>query len=748
MNELLSPAGTLEAFHAAISNGADAIYLGLDKFNARAYANNFTIENLKELLKFAHLRNVKIYVTMNTIVYDYELEEVYKTIDELAAIGVDGIIVQDLAILNYITSHYKSLHAHASTQMGIDDLDGATLAKEMGINRVVFARETNLETLKNIKEQLGIEIEAFVHGALCVSYSGNCLMSSSIGERSGNRGRCAGCCRKLYTLVNTDSNVNEKTGYLLSMKDLNTSDYINNMKFIDSYKVEGRMKEPNYVASVTNYYRHLMDHEPVNKDSLLKVFNRTYTKGHINGDKIENLTNIEKPNNYGYLIGEITKANKGKIWIKLNKELNKGDQIRVETQNLLEEISLPVTRIFDANMNVITTTNKLAIIDCEKRVMIGAKVYKTKDINFVEEADRTLLKKEYKKLDVDMEFTAELGKPLFLKVTYQNYKAFAKSEILIEEAKSSATTRENVENQLAKLNDTPYKIKNLVINMDDNLFIPLKAINELRREAIEKLNNQRLERKVVTKEAQEIVPMKHDLIDPEITVSVMNEDQYEAAKEAGIKHIYYKNIVRRNNAQYKDYEGEVLVGGLGGIHHYKNKNIIVSDTSLNVVNCDSAAILSSLGVERVTISEEISQENIKALIKDYVNKYKTNPNLELIVYGRTKIMHTKYCPLRRLGMCGKCKESHFALKDDFASFPLVFNDDCTITLLNSKVTNIMDEIDGLKGINYYRLSFTTESKEEISRIIKAFQNRLAFGDKTETFDRNEHTRGHFFKNPL
>ena len=235
MSELLSPSGNIDAFYSAISNGADAIYLGLDKYSARAYATNFTMASLVDLVKYAHLRNVKIYVTINTIMYDDELIDAYKTIDELATIGVDAIIVQDLAILNYITSKYESLEAHASTQMGIDDIEAASLIKELGAKRIVLARETKLEIIKQIKQKLDIEVEAFIHGALCVAYSGNCLMSSLLGDRSGNRGRCAGCCRKIYSLINLKSSEVINRSYLLSMKDLNTSNYLKDMSFIDSF---------------------------------------------------------------------------------------------------------------------------------------------------------------------------------------------------------------------------------------------------------------------------------------------------------------------------------------------------------------------------------------------------------------------------------------------------------------------------------------------------------------------------------
>jgi len=206
MTELLAPAGSFDALVAAISNGADAIYLGMNKFGARAYANNFDYEELQKAIDYAHLRNVKIYVTMNTIVYDKELDEAYKQIDKIYEIGVDGIIIQDLAIFTYVVNNYPKMEAHCSTQMGLDDLEGTLLLKSLGAKRVVLSREVSIEDIKKIKKEAKIPIEIFVHGALCVSYSGNCLMSGLIGYRSGNRGRCVGSCRKPYELINTTTN--------------------------------------------------------------------------------------------------------------------------------------------------------------------------------------------------------------------------------------------------------------------------------------------------------------------------------------------------------------------------------------------------------------------------------------------------------------------------------------------------------------------------------------------------------------
>jgi len=282
MTELLAPAGNMEALKAAISNGCDAIYLGMQKFGARAYSSNFDLESLKEAVTYAHLRNVKIYVTMNTIIFENEVEDMKGQMHELNEIGVDGIVVQDLAAFDYIVKNFLDMESHCSTQMGIDDLDGTLLFKELGAKRVVLSREVEIEKVKEIRRIAKIPLEIFVHGALCVSYSGNCLMSGLIGYRSGNRGRCVGSCRKEYELIDKTTDTYLGKNYILSTKDLSTIDYINDLKEIDSLKIEGRMKEPAYVANVVSKYRLALDNKITEKDkeNLSKTFNRTFTKGY------------------------------------------------------------------------------------------------------------------------------------------------------------------------------------------------------------------------------------------------------------------------------------------------------------------------------------------------------------------------------------------------------------------------------------------------------------------------------------
>lgn len=744
-SELLSPAGTITSFYAAISSGANAIYLGIKKFNARAYASNFSLEELKELVKFAHLRNVKIYVTMNTILYDEELIEAFKIIDELALINVDAIIVQDLALLNYITNKYNSLIAHASTQMGIDDIYGAKFLKNIGVSRIVFARETPLDVLKNIKNNLDVEIEVFIHGALCVAYSGNCLMSSMIGERSGNRGKCAGCCRQVYSLIDKTNNKVIKTGYLLSMKDLNISNYINELNFIDSFKIEGRMKEPNYVGGVTYLYRRLLDKEEINKEDFNKVFNRTYTKGFMLNETSENITNIIKPNNFGYEIGKVVKINKDTIWIKLTNKLSKGDQIRIDTNNLYDEVILQVNKLFDANFKEATSLDKIAIISCNHKVDINAKVYKIKDFIFNEKINQILTNKEYKKLPINLIFLAKVKQNLKIQLFFEDYKIEEELDYKVEKSLTYPTTKENIYNQLSKLNDTPYYLNSLEILMDENVFIPIKLINELRRKVVEKLNSLRLDFKVSLKDQKKIKVKSYLLKKPTITVQVSSLKQYEVVKKLGINHIYFNNIVLRNNPSYVN-DQEILIGGYGAIEKYHNQNkTLVADYSFNVSNYLDVALLSSFDVDRITLSTEINKEHINNLVNNYFNEFNTYPNLELIVYGRTKLMHTKYCLLKRLGLCGECKNKQFSLKDKFEQFPISFNADCSMNIYNSKIFNILDDVKYLNGINYYRLVFTNESEEEIINIINSFKNILDNKETSKTFDSKTNTRGHFIK---
>lgn len=746
MSELLAPAGNYEALVAAISNGADAVYLGMNQFGARAYSENFDEQLLLEAITYAHLRNVKIYVTLNTIVFENELSSIYQMIDFLNSAKVDGIIVQDLAVFDYIVSKYPDIEAHCSTQMGIDDVEGTLLFKKLGAKRVVLSREVPIDQAKQIKKASKLPIELFVHGALCVSYSGNCLMSGLIGYRSGNRGRCVGSCRKLYTLFNETTKESFPPSYLLSMKDLNTINHIQELKNIDSLKIEGRMKEPAYVANVVSTYRQALDNpNQMNSSNLEKTFQRTFTKGYLFHEDKKDITNILRPNNFGVYIGKVVKKDSMGYKLELISPLYQNDIIRIDHNQ--EDINLTVVKMYDEKRNYIHQANKTCYIQIKEDIAVGDKVYKTKEYSFYQELSKSY-PKEFRRFPIDFIVSAYVGSPITIHATCENKQVTFTSSAALETAKTTPTTKENVYKQLNRLNDSVYYLQSLEYYVDD-AYIPAKLINEARRFLVTKLNEERLKREYRIQPISKQDPISFPVMKPILTVYATTKEQADAARECGISVIYEEqNTIRRNAATYTPQNSYVLVGGYGGIYTYANQNEVISDFSLNVVNSKAVYQLHALGVHRVTLSYELNKKQIQDLVNAYYEENKGYPNLEMIVYGHTHLLFTKYCPLKKMNLCGKCKTEHFSLKDEYESFPILSHKDCTTTLLNGKILNLIDDLDQIKNINAFRLQFTIESKEETKEIIKKFQNQLANPSSLKQFNSTTDTRGHFNKEIL
>ena len=744
MTELLAPAGNMEALVAAISNGCDAIYLGMQKFGARAYSSNFDLESLKEAVAYAHLRSVKIYVTMNTIVFENEIEEMKEQMQALNEIGVDGIIVQDLAAFDYMVKNFLDMEAHCSTQMGIDDLDGTLLFKELGAKRVVLSREVAIEKVKEIKKIAKIPLEIFVHGALCVSYSGNCLMSGLIGYRSGNRGRCVGSCRKAYELIDQTTGASLGKNFILSTKDLNTIDFIDDLKEIDSLKIEGRMKEPAYVANVVSKYRMALDHKVTeeDKDNLSKTFNRTFTKGYLFHEDQKDITNILRPNNVGYEIGRISKIVKDTYEITLSRPLNQNDIIRISHDN--EDVILNVVKLYDKDDNLINKADAVCYIKVKEKLSKGDLVYVTKDYNYYKALESSL-EKEFKRFNLDIKVYAYPDSKLIVDATGLGFNYSYESEELLGEAINNPATKEQVIKQFARLNDTIFELNQVEFHQG-NAFIPAKLLNAARRDIVQglydlKLNSQKKRIKADT--AKEKIGFVSNA--PYLTASVTTQEQYDACVSSGIKEIYFENVIRRNQIEYEEKEGQLLIGGYGGIHHYKDTNSFITDYSLNVVNATSCYELYKLGAKRVTLSYELNKRQIEELIDAYYAENNGYPALEMIVYGRAPMMFTKYCPLKKMNLCGICKTKHFELKDEHGTFPIICHDDCTVTILNGKTLNLLDELQGIKGIEAFRLNFTVETKAEVATAINKALNQLNGSTDKAAFNQETDTRGHFNK---
>ena len=744
MTELLAPAGNMEALKAAISNGCDAVYLGMQKFGARAYSDNFDMESLQEAVRYAHIRDVKVYVTMNTIVFEDEIDDMQRQLQQLNEIGVDGVIVQDLAVFDYIVRNFTDMEAHCSTQMGIDDLEGTLLFKELGAKRVVLSREVPIEKVKEIKQAAKIPLEIFVHGALCVSYSGNCLMSGLIGYRSGNRGRCVGSCRKEYELFDKTTGKSLGRSYLLSTKDLNTIDYIDELKEIDSLKIEGRMKEPAYVANVVAQYRAALDGKASagNKDNLKKTFNRTFTKGYLFHEDPKDLTNIRRPNNFGYEIGKVTGHRSGMYEITLSQRLNQNDIIRIDHDN--EDVNLSVVKLYDRDGNLINGADRVCYIKIKEKLSAGDVVYKTKDYLFYKDLEDDL-EKEFRRFRLDLKVYAYPDSKLVIDAEGLGCSYLYESEEILGEAISNPTTREQVVKQLSRLNDTVFTLGDVEFE-EYNAFIPVKMLNNARREIVQGLYDAKIsskERGTREPEAKEKISFPTQR--PYITASVTTKEQYDACVSCGIKEVYFDNIIRRNQITYDEREGELLIGGYGGIYHYRNRNPFVTDYSLNVVNSTSCHQLYRLGAKRVTLSYELNKKQIGELIDAYYAENDGYPALEMIVYGRAPLLFTKYCPLKKMGQCGICKTKSYEIKDEYGTFPIISHDDCTTTILNGKILNLLDEMPSIDGVEAFRLNFTIESPEEVVKVVKAAQGKLDGKISQSLFNQETDTRGHFNK---
>lgn len=743
MRELLAPAGNYEAFKAAIANGCNAIYLGMQKFGARAYSTNFTLETLKEAIQYAHLRDVKVYVTMNTIVYEDEMDEMKQQINNLNEIGVDGIIVQDLAVFQYIVNHFIDLEAHCSTQMGIDDLEGTLFMKEAGAKRVVLSREVPIEKVKDIRQKADIPIEIFVHGALCVSYSGNCLMSGLTGYRSGNRGRCVGSCRKKYKLINATNQQMITDSFILSTKDLNTIAYVEQYQGIDSLKIEGRMKESIYVANVISQYRQALNghYTPQMQQNLLQTFQRTFTKGYLFHEDPRDISNIQRSNNFGYEIGYISGINKGFYEITLHDELHQNDIIRIAHGD--DDTILSLVKMYQKNGQLINYANKIVYVKAKEKLHIGDIVYKTKDYLYTKQLE-SMLEGEYQRFPLDIQVYAYPNQPLVIEASAFDLTYYYEGDDLVLIAKNQPTTKEQIIKQFSKLNDTIFTLRNVSFD-DHHVFLPVKILNQARRDIVQGLYELKLSQKMNrTKKPPQLNPISYPSKKPYLCASVMNQEQYDACVEAGIQEIYFENIVRRNQNEYEDKTGTLLIGGYGGLYYYKDHNPMITDYSFNVVNADSVYMLHQHGAKRVTLSYELNKKHIHDLLSTYVSKYQGMPSLEMIVYGRAPLLFTKYCPLRKMNLCGQCKKNQYVLKEGNEAFPIISHQDCTTTILNGKILNLLDELPQLEGIEAYRLVFTLESKDEIKEIIAMAQRKLD-GDSTSCFHQKDHTRGYFNK---
>lgn len=740
--ELLAPAGDFETLKQAVHHGADAIYLGGKKFGARKFASNFDEEEMIHAISYCHLYGVKIYVTVNTMIYEEELEEVIKYVSFLHHHFVDAIIVQDLGLIRILRKKFPNLEIHASTQLHNHNEEGLRLLEELGVKRVVVARELSLKEIESLDTTM--EIECFIHGALCVCYSGQCLFSSLLLSRSGNRGACAGICRLPFQLLEDGKEVATEGNYLLSPRELNSMNHISELmeSKVTSFKIEGRMKAPSTIGFIVSLYRKLIDgyekKSPYllteeDQKSLLGLFNREFTDGFLFSSSFKGLMNIKSPNHIGYPIGKVVSVSNTWIEISLKDELTQEDGIRF----LESESGMIVNYLYDSSFKLIHSASKdeHIFVDSKVSAKVGDTVMKTLDKKLLEGL-------EYypeKKISIEMKIEAHYPGTFVLTVT-DSYHQVQKEGDFLYLATSSPTTEERVIAQLQKTGNTPFVVSKITVEMDNNLFLPISSLNGIRREALEELSNIReVESKTeVIENSYEMPTILDHSSNHKITFTALirNKEQLEACREAGIEEFYtpdfslyqefknqlsiYYRVDRVMMAHPSLLKERLLVGELGSVYSYTKKNEVISDYYLNVGNHSMIQFLLEHGVKRVTLSVECSKEQIEMLL----NKQVSLPEIEIILYGHLEAMVTKYCPLslvlkKEQGPCNICKgEKNYSLRDrNGAVYPMIQSRELTHIFYHMPVEHNIKKYSST-GVTHFRFEFLNETKDEILSIVK------------------------------
>ncbi|MFC5050269.1 DUF3656 domain-containing protein [Rubritalea spongiae] len=782
--ELLSPAGNWDCARSAVANGADAIFFGLSKFNARLRADNFTDEDLPELMDFLHAHGVKGFVTMNTLIFTSELEAAEAQLRLLERAGVDAIIVQDLGLAMLCRTVAPSIEIHASTQMTITSPEGLEFIDSLyKLDRAVLSRELSLTEIKKFNPSECVPLEVFVHGALCVAYSGQCLTSESLGQRSANRGECAQACRMPYELVVDGETVDmgEKR-YLLSPQDLAAVDLIPELvnQGVVSYKIEGRLKTPEYVAAVTRVYRKAIDDAVANRPSTITkrdryamemTFSRGLSTGWLEGTNHPYLTHGKFGKKRGVRIGTVENCGPG--WIVLNQEgengLKAGDGIVFdagENRNLEQG-----TRIWTVEGDVLNFHRKHSKINWD-RIKPGIVIYKTDDpkLNSEIKALWKNAKLEPLRSDLHIKASGVAGTSLTLEC---NGISVSTSEIL-EPAENRPLTTELLEKQLGRLGNTAYELGSVDNQVEEGLIIPVSALNRLRRALVEKLDQQTdlqtpAEKPVSTKSLADIMPEKTEtaVSSAELSVLTRHPHQIEAALENGIKRIYadfedirrYKEAVeivraaggdatihlatpRIQKPQETGYfkfidkaePDGVLIRNLGAVRYFEDHDGLyrTGDFSLNCANPATAKILKEhAALDHLTLSYDLNIHQLLDMLNNAPSDW-----FELTLHQHMPMFHMEHCVFCTFMSegtsykdCGRpCEKHQVQLRDRVGQLHTLMADvGCRNTLFNGRAqtgARFYDEVRAT-GLSRYRIDFLNEDATATSLTLQAYQQLIS-----------------------
>lgn len=797
--EILAPAGSIKAMEAAIKAGADAVYMGGSKFGARAYANNPEQDELIEAIHYVHLYGKKLYLTLNTLLKEEELDLVGDFLLPYYEAGLDGIIIQDPGVFSYVKRNFPGLALHASTQMNITDAASAKLLKEAGVCRVVPARELSFDEIRTIKEETGMEIECFVHGALCYCYSGRCFMSSILGGRSGNRGRCAQPCRLPYEV-----NGNRNGAYVLSPKDLCTISLIPQLveAGIDSFKIEGRMKNPEYVATIVSIYRKYLDQyldnpkkkykvEEEDFQMLLEAFNRGgFTDGYYVNHNGPQMMSMERPNHRGMKVGQIEKIKDGKIYFHPEIDIHKGDGLEVELPGDKENITLTSPSDCKKGENFSLNARKLSDL------RPGFVILRTGNPWMRQQLAEHLLDLE-KKIPIYGYAEFQIGSPAKIVLSLEDGRSYTLEGDVVQKAEGKPITEEQVRKPLMQTGTSRFDFIDLAVMLEDEAFFPMGAVKKLRRQALEGL-----EKMLMTAEDRQTPPnagdwkrfenseynalnQAEDKLTPEIRVSVEDgykvsdlldmdeidgiyvpieefskEERDQLLKQASNKKkkIYYalpyvfrKAVKARYEQMWDDILGEkpagILVRNIDAYAWLREKQKenklddameVILDYSLYSYNKDAALTYRSLMDRdmKQTYPLELNRKELLQLnLKDS----------ELMVYGRIPLMVSAQCVQKSTKECVK-QAGYLTMKDRYDKNFYVRRHckHCYNTIWNGvplSLQGLQEELVPLKPTSL-RLHFTTEKIEDVKRVVRTFYEEWN-GLPIASPMKGDFTRGHY-----
>ena len=720
--EVLAPAGNREVLEAAFAAGADAVYFALPAFGARAYAKNFSLEEAGEIIDKAHLAGRKVYITMNTLIEEGQMEQAYQQAKALHEAGVDALIIQDLGLIHLLHHRLPELELHASTQLSVSTPEQIRRLQKIGDRRVVLAREATLDEIEACA-QTGMELEVFVHGALCISYSGQCRFSQVRYNRSGNKGACAQPCRMEYTLLEDGEPIQTPGHFLLSPRDLSALTRIDQLVKAGAYslKIEGRMKSPEYVYESVKAARKAVDGYALDDEDLRSMqtaFNRGFTLGHAFEKKGLDLMNPITSNHQGVPIGRVLSASKDKVKIKLSADLRQNDGLRFVKGN--ESTGQIANFIFNEQGKLISNAKANDIVEVKVPAFVhaGSEVRKTSSFvqnQTVQEAVRDTIIQA----PVEMKLSAaKIGDPIVLEISDGLHTIEVQGDPL-QAAQKAPSTFEQMEKSLKKTKDSWAKVERVSIDLPDHVFVRSGELNELRRQAVEQLGQIRMKKKPIVEKEYDYHPKQPARL--ESFEEIMKPEQIQEGSLLQISEFPLPNVMRKGS----------LIHDQQKITDHLGQGSIVE--KMNLTNSYALAALLEMGYQGGVLADELSDEGRKQMLEAFQKRYGFQAPAIMTVYEKPRLMIMNHCPVNTTladgsrENCARCRIHRYELKGKDGKKAFLYgNADCQMQIFDEQPIDRIDEVNALRkeGVEAFRIVLSDESRTESEKITERFKQVL------------------------